>query len=130
LNLSEYYRRMRKFAESEAAARRALEVRADFPEALNNLGLALTEQGRLDEAIGVLRKGIELWTAQGRPPADSATMHANLGNALRQRRQMGEALACYQRAVELNPNHAVALACLGGALKEIGRLDEAADALR
>ena len=42
-NLSAAYRRAARVSDAIAAARKAIELRHDFPEALNNLGLALCD---------------------------------------------------------------------------------------
>ncbi len=47
-------------AEAEAAFRRALEIRPEFPEALNNLGAVLRLTGRSEEAETVCRRALEL----------------------------------------------------------------------
>ena len=39
---------------------RALELKPDYPEALNNLGAALTGQGQLDEAIAAFRRALQV----------------------------------------------------------------------
>ena len=44
-NLGEAYRALRRIAEAVACYRRALELKPDFVEAHNNLGLALKDQG-------------------------------------------------------------------------------------
>ena len=75
------------------------------------------------------------WTAPKRPwPAtagrssygpDSAQSHYNLAAALRYLNRLEEALACYDRALELKPDYADAHANRGNVLKAQGRLDEA-----
>ncbi len=55
-----------------------------------------------------------------------AAAHSNLGNALWQQGKLAEAVACYRRAVELDPDFATAHSNLGVALNEQGKLSEAA----
>lgn len=47
-------------AEAETAFRRALEIRPEFPEALNNLGAVLRLTGRSEEAETICRRALEL----------------------------------------------------------------------
>jgi len=90
----------------------------NFPEACNNLGVALHALKRSDEAIAVLRRALEL-----RP--DYAEAHNNLGNALREQAQFDAAAACYERALRLNPDYAEAHHNLGNAMKSQGRMADA-----
>ena len=49
----------------------------------------------------------------------------NLGNACKQQGKLDEAVACYRRALQLEPDFAGAHSNLGNALKDQGNLDEA-----
>jgi predicted O-linked N-acetylglucosamine transferase (SPINDLY family) len=100
----------------------------------NNLGIALLELGKLEEASVGFRRAIEL-------KPDFAEAHANLGDALRisERFEEGapsraqcleEATISYRRAIELKPGFAEAYGNLGDALSKLGRLDEAAASFR
>jgi tetratricopeptide (TPR) repeat protein len=88
------------------------------PRAHNNLGLALKEQGRLEEAIGHFLAALQI-----RP--DHAHAHNNLGVALRERGRPGEAVGHFSQALRIQPNHADAHNNLGLALQEQGRFKEA-----
>ncbi len=63
----------------------------------NNLGTALQDRGRLDEAIAHHQRAIALMP--GYAPA-----YNNLGAALRARGRIDEAIASYQRALQLQPD--------------------------
>src|SRR5262249_13974781 len=54
-----------------------------------------------------------------------AEAHTNLGNALLAKGRPDDAIACYRRAIELDPKLAQAHGNLGSALSVKGRLDEA-----
>jgi tetratricopeptide (TPR) repeat protein len=95
-----------------------MELKPDFAEAHSNLGVALKEQGKLDEALACWRRALEL-------KPDFAEAHSNLGNVLREQGKLDEAVACYRRAVELKPDSAAAHSNLGAALKDQGKLDDA-----
>ena len=74
----------------------ALALRPRSVAVLNNLGIALTDQGKLDEAIACYRKAIEL-------DPKYATAHNNLGIVLTDQGKLDEAIACYRKAIELDP---------------------------
>ena len=84
----------------------------------NNLGTALHEQAKLDEAISYYRLAIQ------RDPA-FAPVHNNLGNALQEQGHLDEACRCYQRAIELNPDFAEAYLGLASTQNEQGNSREA-----
>jgi tetratricopeptide (TPR) repeat protein len=67
--------RLSRWKACEEASRAALAIDPEEPAALNNLGLALLEQRRPDEAIEVL-------LAAGRRHPGSLTVKRNVGNAL------------------------------------------------
>src|SRR5262249_35489841 len=54
-----------------------------------------------------------------------AAAHYGLGNLLERKDQRDEAVACYNRAIELQPDYAEAHCNMGGVLKEQGRFAEA-----
>jgi predicted O-linked N-acetylglucosamine transferase (SPINDLY family) len=56
---------------------------------------------------------------------DYAEVHNNLGNALKDRGQIAEAVACYRRAVQLRPDYAGMHNNLGVALQQQGDIDQA-----
>ncbi|MEG3961743.1 tetratricopeptide repeat protein, partial [Microcoleus sp. S36b_A2] len=92
-------------------------------EAHRNLGLALQQQGRLDEAIAAYRPAIQI------NPND-AEAHRNLGLALQQQGRLDEAIAAYRQAIKIDTNYAEAYKNLGWILQEQGRLEEASAAYR
>lgn len=99
--------------EAIACLERALALRTDYPEAHNNLGLALTQAGRARDAIPHLEISIRL-----RP--GSFQTHNNLGIALASSGRAEEALRAFEHAAALNPtlpniqeNWAKALLLLG-----------------
>ena len=82
-----------------ATYRKALELKPDNVKALNNLGLALAGQGKLDEAVDGYRRAVEL-------KPDHANAHNNLGLALMNQGKLDEAVTAYRKALELEPDHA------------------------
>jgi serine/threonine-protein kinase len=96
----------------------AVALRPDSAGARINLGLALREQGKLDEAIAEHRRATEL-------DPNYAAAHNNLGVALRQQGKLNDAIAEFRRAIELDLNRAGAHSNLALALAEQGNLVEA-----
>ena len=80
------------------------------PLAHNTLGVALTEQGKPDEALVCYRKAFELDAKYG-------IAHYNLGNILMKEGKPDEAIACYRNAIELDPKFAMAHCNFGVALR-------------
>jgi len=97
---------------------RAIAMRPDLAEPLNNLGIALAAVGRADEATAAYRAAIALQPNHSRA-------HSNLGNALKTAGKTQEAFACYQTALALDPNYGEAYSNLGALLNEMGKTDEA-----
>ncbi|UCG33152.1 MAG: tetratricopeptide repeat protein [Phycisphaerales bacterium] len=96
----------------------AYRVNPDSWNAKRNLGIALAQEKRLDEAIALYRQAVEA------NPGD-AKGHYNLGNALAQQGNGDAALKHYEQAVELDPGYADARLKLGVALGGRGRAAEA-----
>ncbi len=88
-----------------------------------NLGIALAEEGRVDEAIAYLRRALDL-------NANQPDVPYNLALALTQAGRLDEAAAYHLRALELDPHHARARRHLAGILLQRGRFDEAIDQFR
>ena len=68
----------RTWTKRPPAYRRALELKPHLADAHNNLGLALQDQGKLDEAAACCRGALQL-------APDLAAAHNNLGNVLTHR---------------------------------------------
>jgi predicted O-linked N-acetylglucosamine transferase (SPINDLY family) len=132
--------------------RKALELRADFPQARNNLGLAFKASGRIPEAADAFAKVLLarpeyaeaaynlalMLEPMGRAEhAEQAYRHAlavrpdwlaplgNLGNLLRRQQRVAEAEALLKRALQLAPDTADALGNLALLRIDQGRFSEA-----
>jgi tetratricopeptide (TPR) repeat protein len=105
-----------------AAFTRALALSSD-PQVHCNLGNALRQQGRLDEATAVYETAVRL-------DPDFAEGHNDLGVVLSQRGELTRAVAEFRRALTLRPNFAQAYGNLGMALEKQGQLTEAATAFQ
>lgn len=142
---------------SVALFSRALEITGDAEVAGLNLGQALQQEGRVEEAIGVYLRAIEdkpedarlrgnlgqAFAAAGRneaaksqfeaalrlEPRDSSALN-NLGNLLVGEGRPREALAHLKAALEVDPDDAETLNNLGLAHDALGRVEEAVAAFR
>ncbi len=86
----------------------------------HNLGAALQDDQRLDEAIAHYRRAIEL-------SPDYAPAYNNLGTAYRAQGRLPEAIRSYERALTLNPDYQEVHYNLGNALLDSGKIDRAID---
>jgi tetratricopeptide (TPR) repeat protein len=96
----------------------ALVARPQRAGAHSNLGIALKDKGKVEEAIACYHKAIAL-------DPKNARIHTNLGNGLRDKGDVEGAIHSYQEAIRLDPKDAVAHNNLGNALKDKGQVEEA-----
>jgi tetratricopeptide (TPR) repeat protein len=123
----------------------------------NNLGIALFEKGRLDEAIAHYRTTLQMqpdfWDADynlgsallGKGEVDEAILYCDkavakqpndpdaqvaLANALLQKKRIDDAIVHYQKAAAIRPDYFLARYGLGHALLEKGELDAAIEHCR
>ena len=85
---------------------------------LSNLGAALQNRKRADEAIVCFRRALDI-------QPNFASAHSNMGAALKDIGRIKEAITSCGRAIELNPNDAGLLTNLGAVLVEDGQAAEA-----
>jgi len=85
----------------------------------NNLGTALHEQGRYDEAVDSYERALAL-------QQDYAPAYSNMGVALRAQGQTDAAIAAYERGLAVQPDYPDLHYNLANALLDKGRADEAA----
>jgi tetratricopeptide (TPR) repeat protein len=105
------------------ALQRAITLLPDDAGVHNNLGNALGQHGRLDDAAASYRRALAL-------KPDFAEAHNNLGYVLRGLGQLDDAVASYRRALRIKPDYAEAHHNLGDALLRLGRLEDAVAAYR
>jgi tetratricopeptide (TPR) repeat protein len=92
-----------------------------YAVAHNNLGIALSQEGKLDGAIWHFKQAVRI-------NPGFAGAHNNLGNALLQLSRPSEAMKEYAQALQIKPDYAEAHYNFGNALVQLGRLSEAAAA--
>ena len=83
-----------------------------------SLGAALGKEGRMEEAIAALRRGIRLSPDDPKP-------YINLGAALASTGRLQEAAGVLSKVLKLEPDNPEALNNLGIILTDLGRSDEA-----
>jgi tetratricopeptide (TPR) repeat protein len=88
------------------------------PDYLATLGNALLKLGRLDEALSVFDKAVQL-------KPDDAGLWCELGKGLVEAARPVDALLCFQHALALNPASGDAAFRSGCLLRELGRFEEA-----
>jgi tetratricopeptide (TPR) repeat protein len=88
----------------------AVSIRPNSSGAHTSLGRGLRDQGKLAEAIAVLRKAIEL------SPTTPGTAREDLYELLRGQGKLDDAIAVLRKAVEIDPKYAYAQNNLGVAL--------------
>ena len=91
----------------------------------NNLGKALTQKGRLDEAVVNFRKALEIC-------ADCPDVHNNLGYALASQGNWADAIASYRAAIRTRPTAPNAHNTITwvSVWRKVGKTDEAIEQFR
>ena len=105
------------YAQAESVLRKAIALNEANFAAHFNLGNALSEQNKSNEAITEFRRAIQI------KPKDAGA-HNNLGVILHAEGRLDEAITAFRRAIALGPTSR-AHTNLGAALGEQGKLDEA-----
>ncbi|KAJ1550598.1 hypothetical protein HK096_006053, partial [Nowakowskiella sp. JEL0078] len=88
------------------------------PNTCNNLGILLTAQGNIEQAVKWYQVGLTL---------DSQHVHlyTNLGSALKDLGIICGAVECYLKAIAIHPGFWIALANLANLWKDMGKVEEA-----
>lgn len=100
------------------AYKNAIEIKPDYPDAYNNLGVALKEKFQLKEAVSAYNSALSI-----KPDYPDALN--NLGNALKEQGQLEAAIKSYHSAIEFKPDFAEAYNNLGLAFIDLGNIDKA-----
>ena len=107
-----------------------MKLRPDYLEAMINLGMALSQAGRGEQARhwlgvsqGLFEKALQV------DPANIVAMN-NLGNVLRQQGKPEEAVSYYREALRLRPDYVQAAINLATSLRDLNLLDEAVEGCR
>jgi tetratricopeptide (TPR) repeat protein len=125
VNLGTLYAMAKQLSPAIACYQRAIAIQPNLAPAYRNLARVWTQQGKQEEANECWYEAYSL-----EPEKVSPDQHFKLGNLLFKQGQITYAIACYRRAIELNPNLTVAYQNLAKALTKQGKLDEAAVCLQ
>ncbi|HEX4143919.1 MAG TPA: tetratricopeptide repeat protein, partial [Pirellulales bacterium] len=117
LALAKELGRQDRIDEAIVYCRRA-EQNATDAAPFNDLGVLLSEQGKLDEAITLFREGLAV-------EPGSSLGHFNLGTALASQDLFDESAEHFRRAIELDPHNVNASIGLAHLLLSRGRTDDA-----
>ncbi len=91
--------------QAESCFRQAIMLHPKFAEAYYNLGKALIEQHKFNEAAASLQQALQLVSENGAAiPPRYADAYCNLGNVHKDMGQVGEAIECYRRALTVRPD--------------------------
>ena len=112
------WRRGHVYADEETLWRDNVAKNPNAWLAHHNLGIALGQACRIQEAIWH-------WEQALRIKPDYARTHYNLGIALGQVGKLADAIAHYEQALRIKPDYAEAHNSLGAALWQAGRIQEA-----
>jgi len=96
---------------AETACRRALELAPAHPGLHHNLAVALSHQGRMEDAIACFQQALRLDPAM-------AAVHLDLANVLLSCGREEDALSHFRHAIRLQPSHAEAHLGLARALRK------------
>lgn len=121
-NIGVAYMQKKEPAQAEGAWKKAVEIKADYAEALNALSTLYNNQKRFDEAAAMSAKAA---AAGGGAGAGSADAVYNQGIILWNQGKIPEAKAKFEEALKANPNHAESNFQLGMALLNEGKVPDA-----
>ena len=109
---------VRCWKDSQALFTHAIRVTRNNGVAYNNLGKALAQQERLEEAIQAFSRALGI-------QPNFASAHANIGGALRRQGKLDAAAAHFEAALFFHPEDAQVQNDLGNVLDNLGRPDAA-----
>jgi Flp pilus assembly protein TadD len=123
------WRQCRMYADNETLWRTTLARNPNSSLANNNLGVILTQKGRLKEAITCLAKALQSHSddpeIRDNLAIALATAHDNNAHGLTERGRDDEAIVQLRKALELRPDFAAARRDLAIILLQKGQVDEA-----
>lgn len=134
-NLAWCYNEVNRYAEAAAAAKRAIALKANYPEAYIELGYASRKLGQAtpDKAVQAPRlfnESITSYREAIRLKPGSGLAYTGLGDLyFTDLKQYAEAAQAYQQAITISPNNVRVRYNLGWVYNDLARFAEAADQL-
>jgi tetratricopeptide (TPR) repeat protein len=119
-NLGSLGAQQQKWQEAIGFYQKALAIKPNFAGVYRNLAKVFGQIGKPEEAQQCWYQAFSL-----EPEKVAPGEHLNMGDAFFRQEKFPEAIACYDRAIKLDPNVATAYQNLGEALKKQGKLEEA-----
>src|SRR5882724_10126651 len=107
------------WSEAERELKRAIELDPNNDGAHSEYGSYLIKMGRVDEAIVMRKRALDL------VPPSTVPVIANLGNVYYFARKYEEAIKQHQRALELNPRFVRSHLSIGNAYVQLGKYEQA-----
>jgi len=92
-----------KLMDAIAECKRAIELDPDFGNPYNDIGAYMIELGQFDEAIPWLQQAVESRRYEPRH-----FPHYNLGRAYLGKEMYGQAMRCFQEAIDIEPRYSLA----------------------
>jgi tetratricopeptide (TPR) repeat protein len=123
-NVGVSQQQLKNSAAAEAAFKKAIELRPNYPEAYNALAALYTADKKMDLAAEASAKSAELSIAAGGSGNADSLYSAGVG--LWNANKFAEAGNTFEAALKANPNHADSHFMLGKVYLNLGKLKEAA----
>ena len=118
-NLGSLYAQKQQWQRAIDYYQKAVAINPKFPGAYRNLAKVWTQVGQPQKATECTYQALTLEPGKASPEA-----HFDLGNELWQQSRFSEAIACYRRTIEFNPNFVEACQKLADALAQQGEWKE------
>ena len=90
----------------------------DIPSVYSYMGVCLKETGQYREALAVLEKGL-------RHDMDRTDLHNLMGFCYYMLKEHENAIACFEKVIQLDPGSAIDYANIGSNYRELGHIDKA-----
>ncbi|MFA5293408.1 MAG: tetratricopeptide repeat protein [Phycisphaerae bacterium] len=116
--MAEYFLNQKMFDDAIMESRKSLEIKPEGPEALNVIGVILSQQGKSEEAIEYFAKALQI-------KPDFAATHDNMGHALLLQGNLDEAAVHFAESLRLDPDAALPHYHLGQVLSQRGKITDA-----
>lgn len=123
-NIGVSQQQLKNSAAAEAAFKKAIELRPNYPEAYNALAALYTADKKMDLAAAASAKSAELSIASGAEGNADSLYSAGVG--LWNANKFAEAGTTFEAALKADPNHADSHFMLGKVYLNLGKLKEAA----